>query len=96
MVRQHECRNDLGITTLHHCDVYRINSADEVMDLSLGELVEEQGIALVEWGELAASVFGRNVLTIDFVIDDNDGRMLTVSGDASQGREEALAEWSSL
>ncbi len=66
MVREHVCSNDSGIETLHHCDVYRVDSLDEVLDLALGELVEDAGVALVEWGELAASVFGRDVMTIDF------------------------------
>ena len=43
MVRQHECSNDLGIATLHHSDVYRVESLDEVLDLALGELVEDVG-----------------------------------------------------
>jgi len=34
-----------------------VESLDEVLDLALGELVEDSAVALVEWGELAASVF---------------------------------------
>jgi len=93
MVREHQCRNDRGIATLHHCDVYRVQSLDEVLDLALGELVEESGVALVEWGELAASVFGRDVLTISFSIDDNDGRTLNVDGELAHERGEALTKW---
>ncbi len=50
IVRQHEAHNDLGIRTLHHADVYRIQSLDEVLDLALGELVEGSAVAIVEWG----------------------------------------------
>ncbi|HEY5010695.1 MAG TPA: tRNA (adenosine(37)-N6)-threonylcarbamoyltransferase complex ATPase subunit type 1 TsaE, partial [Acidimicrobiales bacterium] len=68
MVREHLCSNDLGITTLHHSDVYRVETLDEVLDLALGELVEDSAVALAEWGELAASVFGRDVMTIEFSV----------------------------
>jgi tRNA threonylcarbamoyladenosine biosynthesis protein TsaE len=92
MVRQHECVNDLGITTLHHADVYRVGSIGEVDDLALGELVEESGVALVEWGDIAPSVFGRDAITVSFVIDEHDGRTLDVDG-ALSGREVALDAW---
>ena len=85
--------NDLGIVTLHHCDVYRVGSLDEVIDLALGELVEESGVALVEWGELAASVFGRDVMTIDFVVDDEEKRTLIVDGALAHERIALLDEW---
>ncbi len=93
MVREHRCSNDLGIETLHHCDVYRVESLDEVLDLALGELVEDAAVALVEWGELAASVFGRDVMTIDFEVDDADGRVLTVDGELAARRATQLDAW---
>jgi len=93
MVREHACSNSKGIQTLHHCDVYRVESLGEVLDLALGELVEEAGVALVEWGELAATVFGRDVLTVNFEIDDNEGRRLIVSGALGNSRSDELAAW---
>ena len=93
MVREHACSNTKGIKTLHHCDVYRTESLGEVLDLALGELVEEAGVALVEWGELAASVFGRDVLTVNFEIDDNEGRRLIVSGALGNSKSDELAAW---
>jgi tRNA threonylcarbamoyladenosine biosynthesis protein TsaE len=95
MVREHQCANDLGIVTLHHCDVYRVGSLDEVVDLGLGELVEESGVALIEWGELAATVFGREVMTIDFVVDDEEKRTLIVDGALAHERAALLDEWAS-
>jgi tRNA threonylcarbamoyladenosine biosynthesis protein TsaE len=94
MVREHRCWNDGGIVTLHHCDVYRVESLDEVIDLALGELVEENAVAVVEWGDLAASVFGRDVVTIDFAVGDDEERILTVSGESAASRAPALERWS--
>lgn len=96
MVREHRCHNDRGIETLHHADVYRVEGLDEVLDLALGELVEESAIAIVEWGELAASVFGRDVITITFEVDDADARTLEVAGALSLARARALDEWADV
>ncbi len=93
MVREHECHNDLGIVVLHHCDVYRVGSIDEVVDLALGELVEESGVALIEWGELAATIFGREVITVDFVVDDEEKRTLIVDGALAHERAALLDVW---
>ena len=93
MVRQHDARNDFGITTLHHADVYRVDTLDEVIDLALGELVEESAVALVEWGDIATSVFGRDVMTVTFVLDDGDARTLVVEGALSDSRRDALDVW---
>jgi tRNA threonylcarbamoyladenosine biosynthesis protein TsaE len=95
MVRQHECVNDLGISTFHHADVFRVESLVEVRDLALGELVEESAVALVEWGEIASSVFGRDVMNVDFVLDANEGRTLVVSGVLSHDRAALLDQWAS-
>jgi tRNA threonylcarbamoyladenosine biosynthesis protein TsaE len=93
MVRPHHCHNDQGISTLWHADVYRVESLDEVLDLALGELVEEAGVALVEWGELATVLYGPNVLTIQFEIDDQEGRWLDIDGALAGARVGELDRW---
>jgi tRNA threonylcarbamoyladenosine biosynthesis protein TsaE len=95
MVRQHDAHNDQGITTLHHCDVYRVENLGEVLDLDLGELVEESAVVLVEWGELASSIFGREVLTIAISLpDESDDRLISVAGAIDQERARQLQRWS--
>lgn len=47
-----------GRITLHHADVYRLATHNEVADLALGELAEDRGIVLVEWGDVVAGVLG--------------------------------------
>ena len=95
MVREHRCHNDLGIETLHHADVYRIQNLDEVVDLALGELVEESAVAVVEWGELAAPVFGEDVVTVSIGVTSDEGRTIDVDGAGARDRAEAMARWAS-
>lgn len=93
MVREHQCHNDRGIVTLQHCDVYRVESLAEVLDLDLGELAEESAVVLVEWGELAESLFGREVLRVAIEIGDDDARTLFVDGALDDERRRALEDW---
>lgn len=41
-----------GAVTLHHADLYRLEHTAEVDDLALTELLEDNAIVLVEWGDI--------------------------------------------
>lgn len=43
---------------LHHADVYRLDRMGEVADLALAELVEDDGVLLVEWGDVVGALLG--------------------------------------
>jgi tRNA threonylcarbamoyladenosine biosynthesis protein TsaE len=47
-----------GRLQLHHADVYRLDRVVEVADLALEELVEGDGVVLVEWGDVVAATLG--------------------------------------
>jgi len=87
LVRQYDCGPSSPVRTLIHADIYRTESLGEVEDLALAELVEDGAVALVEWGNLAAPVLGRDALDITLAPDDGeDGaehRRLTVVGRGS-------------
>ncbi len=84
LVRQYDCGDDSPVGLLIHADVYRTGSVDEVVDLALAELVEEDAVALVEWGELAAPALGDSALEVSLVAPDPVGsperRVLTLVG----------------
>jgi tRNA threonylcarbamoyladenosine biosynthesis protein TsaE len=84
LVRQYRCGEDSPVAVLIHADVYRTGTLDEVADLALAELVEEDAVALVEWGELAAPVLGDGALEITLVAPDPiaapERRVLTLVG----------------
>lgn len=95
VVRQHRCYDHSSIVTLHHADIYRVEQLGEVVDLALGELVEESAVAVVEWGEIASEIFGPQVLHLTITYDDDDVRKIDVTGASTVGRETALDHWSS-
>jgi len=55
------------VRTMLHADLYRLERRREVVDLALGELVEDQAVAVVEWGEAAAPLLGADALTVRLV-----------------------------
>lgn len=56
--------------TLHHADLYRLDRLSEIADLALGELVADDGVLLVEWGDVVSGLWGDH-LEIGLVIDSD-------------------------
>jgi tRNA threonylcarbamoyladenosine biosynthesis protein TsaE len=86
-----------GLTTLLHADVYRLEQLGEIADLGLGELVEDGGVALVEWGDRAEPVLGDGSLSLRLEAgndDRDDRRSVTLgrSGPRWADRWDRLAE----
>lgn len=68
---------DSGRLIMHHADLYRLDRTSEISDLALGELVEGDGVLLVEWGEAAAGMLGDH-LEIRFDTVGSDGNAVDV------------------
>jgi tRNA threonylcarbamoyladenosine biosynthesis protein TsaE len=68
LLRQYPCDHG-AIRTLLHADVYRLDHLQEIVDLGLGELVEDGAVAVVEWGDVAEPVLGSGSLTVHIVAD---------------------------
>jgi tRNA threonylcarbamoyladenosine biosynthesis protein TsaE len=54
-----------GRYPLVHVDVYRLTSFQEVLDLGFEELLDPQGVMLVEWGEAVGPLLPRRHLEVD-------------------------------
>jgi tRNA threonylcarbamoyladenosine biosynthesis protein TsaE len=84
LVRHYRCGPDSPVRTLIHADVYRTGSVAEVTDLALAELVEEDAVALVEWGDMAAPALGESALEVTLLAPDPtaspEARSVSVTG----------------
>ncbi len=83
------------IRTFLHADVYRLDRLHEIVDLGLAELVEDDAVALVEWGDAARPLFGDEALTVVLAAGEDDlERLVTMApeGHAWSGRWGALVE----
>jgi tRNA threonylcarbamoyladenosine biosynthesis protein TsaE len=64
-----------GRLELVHADAYRLSGPAEVEDLGLSQLIDGRGVAVVEWGELAAPLSGSDYLEVRLELDGpDDGR----------------------
>ncbi len=63
---------------LLHCDVYRLEHLQEIVDLGISELVDGDAVAVIEWGDMAEPVLPADFLEIRLHYDDDrdDGRRL--------------------
>lgn len=91
-----------GRLNLHHLDVYRLDHLREVGDLGLAEMLEEDAVMLVEWGDAVLPALGDERLEVALSFDDgdhDDHRSIEIRGRGGrwQARQrsvaDALAEW---
>jgi len=86
-----------GRLRLHHLDVYRFTHASEAVDLGLPELLDDDAVVAVEWGELILSELSQDFLRIRIHLglpeDPADVRRLEIElvGSSWQARHDAVA-----
>jgi len=93
LVRQYPC----ALGQLVHVDVYRLDRLAEVADLGLADLVED-GVALVEWGDVARPALGPVTWTVSIARTegDDDDRVVTLSGGDETRRDDIAAALDAL
>ena len=58
---------------MYHLDVYRLAQLGEVEDLGLSELLDNDAVTLIEWGDVIASTLHPDYLEIRIErLDDED------------------------
>ena len=53
-----------GRLTMHHLDVYRLDQLGEVAELGLSELLDDEGVVLIEWGDAILPVLPNDYLEV--------------------------------
>lgn len=62
-----------------HADVYRLDRVQEVVDLGLHELLEDEGVLLVEWGDAVAEILPGDPLVVELrVPGDGEERAISI------------------
>jgi tRNA threonylcarbamoyladenosine biosynthesis protein TsaE len=90
-------RSYTGRLDLHHLDVYRLDLA-EVADLGLNEVVDDESVTLIEWGEVVP-LLGKDHLEIRITLGDaDDERIFRVEANGTwaartRALRSALAPW---
>ena len=69
-----------GRTPLHHLDLYRLNDVRDLGELGLEDVLEQEGVAAVEWGERLGSWIPERALRIRFEDLGGTTRRLHIEG----------------
>ena len=87
-----------GRLLLHHLDVFRLDQISEVHDLGLPELLDSDGVTLIEWGDAIRQALPNDYLEVALTfVDSQDSSpdervvVLTPAGPRWQTRSQALA-----
>lgn len=83
----HEVR---GRLVLRHVDAYRVESADELLELGAAELFGEDGVVVFEWPERAPEILPEARLTVDLSIPDPERNLRILEITAAGERHERL------
>lgn len=67
-----------GSLVVYHLDAYRVHGADDFEGIGFGELLEQGGIVVVEWGSKVDSLIPANAWHIDLKFEDQETRRITV------------------
>ena len=92
-----------GRLRLHHLDVYRLDNLAEVLDLDLPELLDDDALVCIEWGEVLVDELPREFLRVQISLTEqhtkdavaaNDSRNLEIEavGSSWQPRVAALRQ----
>ena len=72
-----------GRLHLHHIDLYRIGTPEELVDLGVEELLYGDGVSVIEWGERAESILPPTTLRMTIEIRKDLARSIHIcSGEA--------------
>ena len=61
-----------GRLGMHHLDVYRLESLSEVADLGLSEMLDEDAVMLVEWGDAVLPALPEQYLELRITFGEGD------------------------
>jgi tRNA threonylcarbamoyladenosine biosynthesis protein TsaE len=64
-------RSYTGRLDLHHLDVYRLDAA-EIFDLGLNEVIDDESVTLIEWGDRVGPMAGGDHLEIRISLGEGD------------------------
>ena len=71
-----------GPTTVYHFDLYRLQSADEFIQMGFDDFFVMGGICILEWSERIEPLLPKNVIRVTLIHEGMNQRIITVCGDS--------------
>ncbi|MCI6479115.1 MAG: tRNA (adenosine(37)-N6)-threonylcarbamoyltransferase complex ATPase subunit type 1 TsaE [Candidatus Treponema excrementipullorum] len=67
-----------GRLPLYHMDVYRLDSAEDFINLGTEDLLYGKGISIIEWSEKVRSELPKSTITVSLEIQQDGSRTITI------------------
>jgi len=80
-----------GAVPFHHVDVYRLSSEREAADIGLEEILNGEGVCLVEWAEKIAAMLPNSCIKVKFLFLNEGGRKLILTAEDTPRIREFVA-----
>ena len=79
LVNEYRGRGRDGEVKVYHFDLYRLEGADDLVDLGWDDYLDEGGICLIEWADRAEDVIPANAIRIAIEAPERCVRQLTLT-----------------
>ncbi|AEE16973.1 tRNA (adenosine(37)-N6)-threonylcarbamoyltransferase complex ATPase subunit type 1 TsaE [Treponema brennaborense] len=67
-----------GNVPLYHMDVYRLDSAEDFLNLGVEDMLYGKGVCIIEWSEKVRKELPTTTITVRLEADDDGARTITV------------------
>jgi tRNA threonylcarbamoyladenosine biosynthesis protein TsaE len=78
----HEYGHEYGEGRVYHIDLYRLDRAEQVATLGLGEIFDREAVVLIEWGERFPQLLPADRIEIRIESLNEDSRCIEITGHA--------------
>lgn len=76
-----------GQLPLHHLDLYRLEDQDQLEDIGFYEVVEEDGVCFIEWGEKFPEALPLSYLEVSITVDEESLRKVKIHACGERARQ---------
>ncbi|MEE9308682.1 MAG: tRNA (adenosine(37)-N6)-threonylcarbamoyltransferase complex ATPase subunit type 1 TsaE [Spirochaetia bacterium] len=80
LIAEYEGSREGNPVTLYHIDLYRISHPQEIEDLGMEEILNGEGICVIEWAEKASEFLPESTVRVEIVIEDKGRRQIKIRG----------------
>ncbi len=69
-----------GTVPLYHMDLYRIDTIEEFELIGPEEMIDGEGISIIEWAHKAKDFFPKRTISVTFTMDQEGKRIIKIEG----------------
>lgn len=73
-----EYRSDTTAELIYHFDLYRLNNADEALDLGIEDYFDSGALCLLEWPERVEDLLPDDTVKVKLLVNDDDSRTMQI------------------